>query len=269
MQTVFLRTFIVVSKEKSLFRQSVVFASYIILVLWLVKAVEWAFSADFAHFGILPRHLLGTIGIFTSPFIHGDFLHLLSNSFSLMLLVIILFFFYDRIALRAILFIYILTGIGVWLIAREAYHIGASGIIYGIASFILFSGLIRKNQSSLALSFVVLLLYGGMFYGVLPSEGHISWESHLMGLFSGLIVALLLRHQFAGQAELKMSFERNWEEEDDQIPEWYIPYHQPEATYTYEYKALKKTVQDVQSSESVKKIYDIKLSDNKLDIDKK
>ncbi|MBK6266284.1 rhomboid family intramembrane serine protease [Marivirga sp. S37H4] len=205
------------SKEKSLFRQSVVFSSYIILLLWLVKSIEWAFSANFAHFGIYPRHLLGTIGIFTSPFIHGDFLHLLSNSFSLMLLIIILFFFYDKIALRALLFVYILTGVSVWFIAREAYHIGASGVIYGIASFILFSGLLRKNQSSLALSFVVLLLYGGMFYGVLPQDGHISWESHLMGLLSGLIVAFFLRNEFAGQAELKLHFEEISDE--DEFPE--------------------------------------------------
>lgn len=204
------------SKEKSLFRQSVVFSGYIIMLLWLVKSIEWAFSANFAHFGIYPRHLLGTIGIFTSPFIHGDFLHLLSNSFSLMLLVIILFFFYDKIALKALLYVYLLTGITVWIIAREAYHIGASGVIYGIASFILFSGLLRKNQSSLALSFVVLLLYGGMFYGVLPQDGHISWESHLMGLLSGLIVALVLKNDFAGQAELKLSFERLEEEEDEE-----------------------------------------------------
>lgn len=207
------------SKEKSLFRQSVVFSSYIILLLWLVKSVEWAFSANFAHFGIYPRQLLGTIGIFTSPFIHGDFLHLLSNSFSLMLLIIILFFFYDKIALRALLFVYILTGVSVWFIAREAYHIGASGVIYGVASFILFSGLLRKNQSSLALSFVVLLLYGGMFYGVLPQDGHISWESHLMGLLSGLIVAVFFKNEFAGQAELKLYFEKIVEEEEDEFTE--------------------------------------------------
>jgi len=224
------------SREKSLFRQSVVFASYIIMILWLVKSVEWAFSTDFAHFGILPRHLLGTIGIFTSPFIHGDFFHLLSNSFSLMLLIIILFFFYDRIALKALLYVYIFTGLGVWLIAREAYHIGASGVIYGIASFVLFSGLMRKNQSSLALSLVVLLLYGGMFYGVLPTEGRISWESHLMGLFSGLLVAFFLKNQFAGQAELKMSFEKNWDEEDDKLPEWYAPYNQDNYSFNYEFK---------------------------------
>jgi membrane associated rhomboid family serine protease len=231
------------TKEKSLFRQSVIFASYIILILWLVKAVEWGFSANFAHFGILPRHLLGTIGIFTSPFIHGGFLHLLSNSFSLMLLIIILFFFYDRIAMKALLYVYILTGIGVWFIAREAYHIGASGVIYGIASFILFSGLIRKNQSSLALSFVVLLLYGGMFYGVLPSEGHISWESHLMGLLSGLIVAFILKNEFAGQAELKMSFEKEWPE-DEEIPEWYAPYDKE--NYIVQYEPAKSSLQQSQ-----------------------
>ncbi len=236
------------SKEKSLFRQSVVFSGYIIMLLWLVKSIEWAFSANFAHFGIYPRHLLGTIGIFTSPFIHGDFLHLLSNSFSLMLLVIILFFFYDKIALKALLFVYILTGISVWLIAREAYHIGASGVIYGIASFILFSGLLRKNQSSLALSFVVLLLYGGMFYGVLPQDGHISWESHLMGLMSGLIVAFFLKNEFAGQAELKLSFEKPDEDEEDE--DYHFSNDNSEITFTinaqdFHYQYTPKIVEPV------------------------
>ncbi|WNB17104.1 rhomboid family intramembrane serine protease [Marivirga arenosa] len=225
------------SKEKSLFRQSVVFGSYIILALWLVKSMEWAFAANFAHFGIMPRHLLGTIGIFTSPFIHGDFLHLLSNSFSLMLLIIILFFFYDKIALKALLYIYISTGIFVWIIAREAYHIGASGVIYGIASFILFSGLLRKNQSSLALSFVILLLYGGMFYGVLPQDGHISWESHLMGLLSGLLVAIAMKDEFAGQAELELYFEKNFDDDEYQDDGTNFNFTNPEQEFSYEYKS--------------------------------
>ncbi|WMN06563.1 rhomboid family intramembrane serine protease [Marivirga arenosa] len=224
------------SKEKSLFRQSVVFGSYIILALWLVKSMEWAFATNFAHFGIMPRHLLGTIGIFTSPFIHGDFLHLLSNSFSLMLLIIILFFFYDKIALKALLYIYISTGIFVWIIAREAYHIGASGVIYGIASFILFSGLLRKNQSSLALSFVILLLYGGMFYGVLPQDGHISWESHLMGLLSGLLVAIAMKDEFAGQAELELYFEKNFDDDEYQDDGTNFNFTNPEQEFSYEYK---------------------------------
>ena len=200
--------------------------------------MEWAFATSFAHFGIMPRHLLGTIGIFTSPFIHGDFVHLLSNSFSLMLLMIILFFFYDKIALKALLLIYLLTGFSVWLIAREAYHIGASGIIYGIASFILFSGLMRKNQSSLALSFVVLLLYGGMFYGVLPQEGHISWESHMMGMFSGLMIAVYMRKDFAGQAELKLSFEHEMEEDEDDGLNF--DFTEPNQAFNYEYKPIDK-----------------------------
>lgn len=199
--------------------------------------MEWAFAANFAHFGIMPRHLLGTIGIFTSPFIHGDFLHLLSNSFSLMLLIIILFFFYDKIALKALLYIYISTGIFVWIIAREAYHIGASGVIYGIASFILFSGLLRKNQSSLALSFVILLLYGGMFYGVLPQDGHISWESHLMGLLSGLLVAIAMKDEFAGQAELELYFEKNFDDDEYQDDGTNFNFTNPEQEFSYEYKS--------------------------------
>jgi len=237
------------SREKSLFRQSVVFGSYIILILWLVKATEWAFAANFAHFGIMPRQLLGTIGIFTSPFIHGDFLHLLSNSFSLMLLIIILFFFYDKIALKALLLIYIVTGVFVWIIAREAYHIGASGVIYGIASFILFSGLLRKNQSSLALSFVVLLLYGGMFYGVLPQDGHISWESHLMGLLSGLLVALWMKNDFAGQAELKLYFEKNWEEEEFEDDGENYNFTDSDNEFLYEYKG--RNVEDKKDGEKL------------------
>lgn len=231
------------SREKSLFRQSIIFSTYLIMLLWLVKSVEWAFTTSFAHFGILPRSLHGMVGVIASPFIHGDFLHLISNSFSLMTLVIILFFFYDKVALRALLFIYLITGVGVWILAREAYHIGASGVIYGIASFILFSGLLRKNQSSLALSFIILLLYGGMFYGVLPQQGHISWESHLMGLVSGLIVALFFKNEFAGQADMELHFEKiNFDDEDDEDFDYSSGYFTKDGhlvSYQYEYNPQK------------------------------
>lgn len=175
-------------------RRGIRFGLMIALVLWTVKAVEQASSVDLSFLGIYPRTLLGTIGIFTGPLVHGDVFHLISNTIPLLVLVIALFYFYRSIALRVFILVYLMTGIWVWFAAREAYHIGASGIVYGLISFFLFSGFLRRDPRSLALSFVIMVLYGGnMFYGVLPGQENISWESHLLGAIAGAFCAIYFK----------------------------------------------------------------------------
>lgn len=159
----------------------------------MVKFLEWSSYADFAYLGIYPRSLLGSVGILTSPLIHQDFVHLLSNSFPLLLLGVGMVYFYRPIAIDVFVIIYLLTGISVWLIAREAYHLGASGLVYGMVTFIFFSGLLRKDLRSITISLAVIFLYGGMVYGVFPGESNISWESHLMGSAAGIICAFAYR----------------------------------------------------------------------------
>ncbi len=179
--------------ERRIIQRAIIITISFTLFLWFIKAVEWLSGADLSALGLYPRKLAGAIGIITGPLIHGDAFHLMSNTLPLVILGIGLFYFYHKIAFEVLLWIYAATGIWVWLVGREAYHIGASGLIYGLMSFIFISGLIRRNTRSLAISMAVFVLYGGMIYGVFPGDENISWESHLMGLLSGILVAIFFR----------------------------------------------------------------------------
>lgn len=198
------------------FRYSVAYTLGFIALLWLIKTIEWALSVDFGVFGIHPRTLEGTFGIITGPLIHGDFMHLLSNSFPLILLGVGVLYFYNKIAVHVFLWIYLVTGISVWIFARDAYHIGASGVVYGLVAFLFFSSLFRRDARSIAIAFTVILLYGGMFYGVIPTDPHISWESHLLGSFTGIFCAFYYKKvPITGEVPV---FEEE-EEEEGSAPE--------------------------------------------------
>jgi membrane associated rhomboid family serine protease len=181
------------TQEAQKLRNSIFFVFTFTLMLWLVKALEWAVAMDFGFLGILPRTLSGTMGIVTAPLVHGDVLHLLSNTFPLLLLGISVFYFYDRIALEVFVWIYFMSGFWVWMAARDAYHIGASGLVYGLVSFLFFSGLFRRDIRSLSISLVVIFLYGGMVQGLFPINERISWESHLLGALAGAFCAFFYR----------------------------------------------------------------------------
>lgn len=159
-------------------------------MMWLVFSIEFFYGYDLGWLGIRPRTLSGLIGILTAPMIHGNLLHLISNTIPLLFLGSLLFFFYDRIGGIVFFRCYIFTNMLVWLLSpRVSYHIGASGLIYGISSFLIFYGFIRGDLWSLIISVVVLLMYGGIFYGVLPIDPRISWESHLAGAIVGATTA--------------------------------------------------------------------------------
>ncbi len=175
------------------FRKSVFYTISFVGLLWLVRLTESSFAFDFGVFGIHPRSIAGSVGIITGPLVHGDFHHLLSNSLPLIFLGVGVFYFYHRVALEVFVWIYLFTGFWVWVMARDAYHIGASGIVYGLASFLLFSGFFRKDSRSIAISLVVIFLYGGMVYGLSPVNDDISWESHLLGTIGGFVTAFFYR----------------------------------------------------------------------------
>ncbi|MBT8387456.1 MAG: rhomboid family intramembrane serine protease [Ignavibacteria bacterium] len=143
--------------------------------------------------GILPRDGFGLLGIVTAPLVHGDFSHLISNTFPLIILGWIILFFYPKASFFLFIFVYFITGLLVWLFARQVYHIGASGLIYGFVSFLFFSGIFRKDNKSIALALIITFLYGGLVWGVLPGMKGISWESHLFGAVTGLIAAYIFR----------------------------------------------------------------------------
>lgn len=175
------------------FRNGALFVLCFTALLWVVKGLEWAVHLDFGFLGILPRTLTGTMGIITAPLIHGDMLHLVSNTFPLILLGISVFYFYDRIALEVFGWIYFMSGFWVWMAARDAYHIGASGLVYGLVAFLFFSGVFRRDTRSLAISLVVIFIYGGMVQGLFPGNENISWESHLLGALAGAFCAFFYR----------------------------------------------------------------------------
>lgn len=180
--------------EQSRFKRSVIFTLSFVFILWFIKAYEWSTGIDLSGYGILPRTLKGSIGIFTGPLVHGDLFHLLSNTFPIIMLGVGVIYFYPRIAFRVIALVYFLTGVWVWIAARDAYHIGASGLVYGLFSFILIGGFIRKDRRALALSLVTIFIYGGsMFSGLFPMDNNISWESHLLGLVAGIFCAFYFR----------------------------------------------------------------------------
>jgi membrane associated rhomboid family serine protease len=164
--------------------------------MWLVKIVELLFEIDLSRFGIYPLAVQGLPGILFSPFIHADFQHLFNNSLPLFFLSIALFYFYSEVALKVFISTYFITGILVWIAGREAWHIGASGLVYGLASFLFFSGIIRRHFRLIALSLLIVFLYGSMVWGLFPGVyKNVSWESHMLGFFSGVFLAVLYRNQ--------------------------------------------------------------------------
>ncbi len=180
-------------KDIMRFKESVFYPIGFVVFLWIIKIYESLFSVDFTEYGILPEKVSGLKGIITGPLVHGDFNHLFSNTIPLLISAIGIIYFYRKIAVKAILIIYIATGLGVWIAARDAYHIGISGVVYGLVAFLFFSGVFRKDTRSIAVSLIVIFLLGGMIYGIFPTDSKISWESHLIGALAGLFTSFYFR----------------------------------------------------------------------------
>ncbi|MFP4487997.1 MAG: rhomboid family intramembrane serine protease [Bacteroidales bacterium] len=186
-----------------------------IILLWLILFLQTQLESGLYYLGIYPLEASGLHGIITSPFIHSDGEHLFNNSVPLFVLGTAVFFFYSEIAFRITVFSWLISGLFVWIAGREAWHIGASGLVYSLASFLFFSGFIRKHFRLMALSLLVVFLYGSMVWGMFPFvDIHVSWESHMLGAGAGLILAILYRKE-GPQRKLP-----DWYyEEDDDEPE--------------------------------------------------
>jgi membrane associated rhomboid family serine protease len=167
-----------------------------VFLMWLVKIIEVLFDLDFSSLGIFPLSVRGLPGILFSPFIHSGFKHLFDNSIPLFFLATALFYFYSEVALKVLSWTYFLTGLLVWIAGREAWHIGASGLVYGLASFLFFSGIIRRYFRLIALSLLIVFLYGSMVWGIFPGiYKNVSWESHMLGFFSGVALSVWYRKE--------------------------------------------------------------------------
>jgi len=179
-----------------------------ILTFILEKGMDW----DFHTAGVYPRRLENLWGIFTVIFIHADWSHLANNVISFVLLAGFLYYFYNQIATQVLVISYISSGFILWIIGRESWHIGASGLIYSIAFFLFFSGIFRKHVPLIALSFIIAFIYGGMIWHIFPwqIQDPVSWEGHLAGGTIGFILSICYR-KIGPQKPIKI-----WEEEDDE-----------------------------------------------------
>tara|TARA_B100001758_G_scaffold247961_1_gene269279 strand:+ start:37370 stop:37975 length:606 start_codon:yes stop_codon:yes gene_type:complete len=180
--------------------------------MWGVKIIELQFDLSFVKLGVFPQRAVGLKGIFLSPFIHKDLSHLLNNSYPILILGGLLFSVYRKIAHKVFVWLFFISGFWLWIIGRPSFHIGASGIIYALASFIFASGILSKNPRLSALSLVVIFLYGSMLWGILPTKQPISWEGHLSGFFAGIIVALFFKDEVPKQKKYQWEIEEEIEE---------------------------------------------------------
>ncbi len=195
--------------EKHQFLNSLVYPFIFVFTIVVIFFIEVIFEINLSNYGIYPRNLSGLKGVLFAPFLHGDASHLINNAIPLLILGTTLFYFYKEIALKVFLWIFLMGGFWTWVSAREAMHIGASGVIYGLFSFLLISGFIRRNIQLIAISFFVVFIYGSMIWGIFPIKKHISFESHFWGFVAGLILAIYYRKQ-GPQKKV-----HHWEEDDE------------------------------------------------------
>lgn len=199
-------------RDARAFRRAFGLAFAGVAILWWIKLLELGFGRDLGGLGIVPGNPWGLIGVLTAPLVHGSLEHLLANSFSLLVLGTLALYAYPRASVRALPLIWIVSGIGTWLIGRPPTHIGASGIGHGLMFFLFLIGVLRRDPRAIAVSLVTFFLYGGMLMTVLPREHGVSWEYHLCGAIAGAIAAILWRARDAAAPRPKYS----WEYEEEQ-----------------------------------------------------
>jgi membrane associated rhomboid family serine protease len=214
--------------HKKIMLNSLLIPTVFVVVIWLVKFIEILFDLPLYRLGIFPLSYKGLPGLIFAPLIHGDFAHLYANTIPLFVLTASLFYFYREIAFKVFLLIYFFSNIWLWFGAREVYHIGASGLIYGLAAFLFISGLIRKNPRLMAISLFVAFLYGSFIWGIFPEffpDQNISFEGHFWGIMAGAIVAIYFRK--SGPQRKLYSWDLEDEDEDDGDDEdayWNVPH---------------------------------------------
>lgn len=187
-----------------------------VLLIWIVFWFEIRFGFDFNYLGVRPGEIIGLRGIFFSPFIHSDIKHLFNNTIPLFVLSMSLFYFYKEVRWQVLLYGILLTGLLTWFIGRPSNHIGASGVIYLLASFLFFKGIFSKYYRLIALSLIVVFMYGGMVWFVVPVDPGISWEGHLSGLVVGLLFAVIFKQKILKRP--KFEWEKpDYKEEDDEF----------------------------------------------------
>ncbi|MEM1215914.1 MAG: rhomboid family intramembrane serine protease [Bacteroidota bacterium] len=206
-------------------KQAITWPLVFLFLMWAVFLLQNTIGgADWYTYGIAPRKTFAWRGIFLTPFLHGGWGHIISNSVPFFALMAMILFFYPRVAVAVLLVIYLGTGVTMWAFAdpealfspynRVNFHIGASGVVYGMASFLAFTGFFRRNIRAIAISLVIIFYYGGMIWGVLPNQEGVSWEGHLLGAVVGIFAAYWFRQRIE-QAEVRKKHAYELEEEEE------------------------------------------------------
>ena len=180
-------------RARANFRLAFKIALAFVALLWLIQLLNWGLDLGLERFGVRPRQLGGLPGILLAPLVHGGYAHLVANSLPLLVLGTGMLHLYPNSALKVIPAVYLGPGIAVWLFARASVHVGASGLVYGLVSYIFVAGLIRRDTRAIAASLLVCFLYGTLVWGVLPIKAGVSWETHLAAALIGVVLAIALR----------------------------------------------------------------------------
>ena len=204
--------------EKRKFFLAIAQTLIVIGLLWLVFIANQVFMLGLNDYGVRPRELSGLVGIFTLPFLHADYEHLFSNSLPLFFLLFGLFYFFQGKGWLILLMHYLISGVLTWVIAIMGVHIGASGLVYGLAFFLVTISILKMEEHLMAYTLIIIFLYGSIVWGFFPSlfpDKFISWEGHLAGAITGVILAFFYRHEGPEKKEYVWEDEEEEEEEDD------------------------------------------------------
>jgi membrane associated rhomboid family serine protease len=197
-------------RARANFRLAVKIALGFVALIWVIELLNWGFNLGPEDFGVRPRQLAGLPGILFAPLVHGGFAHLIANSLPLLVLGTAMLYLYPSAALRVLPAVYLGPGVAVWFFARGGVHVGASGLVYGLVSYIFVAGLIRRDRRAIAASLLVSFMYGALVWGVLPIEPGVSWETHLAAALIGVVLAIALR-----RLDMPPRKRYSWEDEKD------------------------------------------------------
>lgn len=198
-------------------KNSIILTVFLVSLFWCIKSFELMSNIDLSFLGVKPLELSGLLGILTAPLIHGSLEHIFNNTLPLLILGSVLIYGYPKSRWKVIALVWLLSGVGVWLFARPATHIGASGLTHGVFFFLFLVSILRRDKSSIAIMMIAFFMYGGMTMTIFPREEGISYEYHFFGALGGVISALLWHRSDPKPKEKRYQWQDTPELEDPLI----------------------------------------------------